>query len=144
MFYSEYLSSPISVAYANWYYGFNPEIDLNRARAIGIYPLVQAPEGYQVAAYQKHDTYYEAVPFQLTNAEVDAVRAFNTKSAEIDTLSNRVSGLESDNVVDDATDTALITLVASLAQRIQALEEDHQSMMNPQTTDIQTEETSTY
>ena len=144
MFYSETLQAPISAYNVKRMYGINPENDADSAKRIGIYPIVGLDPDYEVAGYEKQDDYYQAVLFQLTTAEVEAVRSFNTKSAEIDTLSNRVSGLESDNVVDDATDTALITLVASLAQRIQALEEDHQSLMNPQTTDIQTEETSTY
>nr|BDD44289.1 hypothetical protein 35 [bacterium] len=38
-------------------------------------------------------------------------------------LIDRVSALESNDVIDDATDTALINLIAGLAARIQALEE---------------------
>ena len=144
MFYNERTQRPIGEAFVKLFHGVDPVNDPETAKAIGIFPIVGLDSNYEVAGYEKQDDYYQAVLFQLTTAEVETVRSFNAKSALIDTLSNRVSGLESDSVVDDATDTALITLVASLAQRIQALEEDHQSLMNPQTTDIQTEETSTY
>jgi hypothetical protein len=40
-------------------------------------------------------------------------------------LESRLAGIESNEVIDDATDTALLSLIAGLAQRIQTLEESN-------------------
>ena len=46
-----------------------------------------------------------------------------TTGASMRSLFTRIAALEANDVTDDATDTALITLIAGLAARIQALEE---------------------
>ena len=46
-----------------------------------------------------------------------------TTGASMRSLFSRIAALEANDVTDDATDTALITLIAGLAARIQALEE---------------------
>ena len=48
-----------------------------------------------------------------------------TTGASIRSLFTRIAALEADEITDDATDTALLTLIAGLAQRIQALEESN-------------------
>ena len=48
-----------------------------------------------------------------------------TTGATIRSLFTRLSALEANDVTDDATDTALLTLIAGLAARIQALEESN-------------------
>ena len=48
-----------------------------------------------------------------------------TTGASMRSLFTRIAALEANDVTDDATDTALITLIAGLAQRIQALEESN-------------------
>ena len=41
---------------------------------------------------------------------------------KIDVLQSRIASIEADEVNDDATDTALLTLLANLVQRVNALE----------------------
>ena len=48
-----------------------------------------------------------------------------TTGASIRSLFTRISALEANEATDDATDTALLTLIAGLAARIQALEESN-------------------
>ena len=48
-----------------------------------------------------------------------------TTGASMRSLFTRIAALEANDVTDDATDTALITLIAGLAARIQALEESN-------------------
>ena len=48
-----------------------------------------------------------------------------TTGASLRSLFTRIAALEANDVTDDATDTALITLIAGLAARIQALEESN-------------------
>jgi hypothetical protein len=48
-----------------------------------------------------------------------------TTGATLRSLFTRIAALEANDVTDDATDTALITLIAGLAARIQALEESN-------------------
>jgi len=48
-----------------------------------------------------------------------------TTGATFASLFNRVAALESDEISDDATDSALLTLIANLTARIQALEESN-------------------
>ena len=43
----------------------------------------------------------------------------------VEQLESRLASIESDEVNDDATDTALLTLIAGFAARIQALEESN-------------------
>ena len=116
MFYSELLSTPINSYNVKRLYGVNPDNDPERAALIGIYPLTEAPEGYSVVYYQKeNNNTYTAVPFQLSNTEVEDVRA-------ISTIRDRLSAIESDEVNDDAVSSALLTLVASINARLTALE----------------------
>ena len=48
-----------------------------------------------------------------------------TTGASMRSLFTRIAALEANDMTDDATDTALITLIAGLAARIQALEESN-------------------
>ena len=48
-----------------------------------------------------------------------------TTGASMRSLFTRIAALEANDVTDDATDTALLTLIAGLAARIQALEESN-------------------
>ena len=48
-----------------------------------------------------------------------------TTGASIRSLFTRIAALEANEATDDATDTALLTLIAGLAARIQALEESN-------------------
>jgi hypothetical protein len=50
---------------------------------------------------------------------------YEYQRAQIESLTTRVGGLEANDVTDDATDTALLTLIAGLAARIQTLEESN-------------------
>ena len=53
-----------------------------------------------------------------------------TTGATLRSLFSRIAALEANDVTDDATDTALITLIAGLAARIETLESDHMTLMN--------------
>jgi len=50
---------------------------------------------------------------------------YEYQRAQIQSLTTRVGGLEANDVTDDATDTALLTLLSNLAIRVQALEESN-------------------
>ena len=53
-----------------------------------------------------------------------------TTGATLRSLFLRIAALEANDVTDDATDTALLTLIAGLAARIETLESDHMTLMN--------------
>lgn len=119
MFYSEKLQSPISSYNVKQLYGVNPDNDPARAALIGVYPLTEVPAGYNVVHYQKeNNNTYTAVPFQLSNNEVEDVRA-------ISTIRDRLSAIESDEVGDDAVSTALLSLIANINERLTALEQSN-------------------
>ena len=116
MYYSEQLRSPISSSNVKRIYGVNPNNDPERAALLGIYPLTEVPEGYSAVHYQKeNNNTYTAVPFQLSNTEVEDVRA-------IGTLRDRLTAIESDEINDDAVSSALLTFIASIDGRLTALE----------------------
>jgi hypothetical protein len=48
-----------------------------------------------------------------------------TTGATLRSLFNRIAAIESDEISDDATDSALLTLIANLTARVQALEESN-------------------
>lgn len=78
MYYSEDLQSPISALNVRRNYGLNPETEPDRARAIGIYPLEEAPAEYGVSHYVKETTQYRAVPHCVSLVEQKMVRAIRT------------------------------------------------------------------
>ena len=69
MFYSETLQSPISSANIKRMYGVNAENDPAKAMAIGIYPVIDCPEGYTPTHYTKEGNAYRAVPSDVSDAE---------------------------------------------------------------------------
>ena len=73
MFYSEKFQSPINSYNVKRMYGVNPDNDPARAALIGIYPLVEAPEGYSAVAYLDKGTYYQAVPHEFSNDERNSI-----------------------------------------------------------------------
>ena len=86
-------------------YGLDPATtDL---RSYGIYPLTEQPD-YPVEGYVKQG---------------DAYKPLRDYTAEVETLLSRLSSIEADEINDDATDTALLTLLANLTQRVTNLEQ---------------------
>ena len=69
MFYSETLQSPISSANIKRMYGVNADNDPAKAMAIGIYPVIDCPEGYTATHYAKEGNAYRAVPSDVSDAE---------------------------------------------------------------------------
>jgi hypothetical protein len=100
MYYDENLRSPISEYNVKRMYGVNPTNEPARAMAAGVYPLQVAPTGYSAARYEKYDTYYRAVPQQLSNSERNDV----TKIAKIGTF---MRGM----LAEAATDVTVVVTV---------------------------------
>ena len=74
MFYSELLSSPINSYNVKRLYGVNPDNDPARAALLGIYPLTEVPEGYNVSHYREEgNNTYTAVPHCVTIEEQQMV-----------------------------------------------------------------------
>ena len=73
MFYSEKLQSPVSKSNVMRLYGVDPVNDPARAKAIGIYLLTEAPDGYTATHYVKEGDTYKAVPFPVSNEELAMV-----------------------------------------------------------------------
>jgi hypothetical protein len=73
MFYSELLSSPINAYNIKRLYGIDPDADPTRAALIGIYPLTEVPEGYNVSHYTKEGSRWIANPDCVTIAEMQKV-----------------------------------------------------------------------
>jgi hypothetical protein len=77
------------------------------------------------AGYQDYDFDFTV---NATNATLPStftstqVQTFLDLGDTITTMTNRVSAIESGNIIDDATDSSLIQLIASLAARVTALE----------------------
>ena len=61
MFYTTHLQSPIAKDLVVSFFGINPDTQPEAARAAGIYPLTQAPEGYSVSHYEKRGDRYVAI-----------------------------------------------------------------------------------
>ena len=127
-YFSETLNAPVTRKYVFETYGRNPDY----ATDIGIFPIKPSEgkykfedgvdeegsplkvivEEYKVIGYRKlNNVYYEVyVPF--SNEQIENLK----------TVLNRVSAIESNEILDDATDTALLTLISNLTQRITDLE----------------------
>ena len=69
MFYSTIWAAPIVAPLAIRYFGINPDTQPEAARAAGIYPLIQAPEGYTPIAYVKEGNAYRAIPREFSDAQ---------------------------------------------------------------------------
>lgn len=86
MFYSEQLQSPINSYNVKRLYGVNPDNDPSRAAAIGILPLTEVPQGYGVSHYVKEGKQYEAIPYPVSNAELEMVDVIRTAQVGIEQL----------------------------------------------------------
>jgi hypothetical protein len=93
--------------------------------------LSRTATGFRIETRNASGTVVDAnTAFQVnaTNATLPAtftytqVQTFLDLGDTITTMTNRVSAIESGNIIDDATDSALIQLIASLAARVTALE----------------------
>ena len=73
MFYSEKLQSPVSKSNVMRLYGVDPVNDPVRARAIGVYLLTEAPDGYTATHYVRQGDTYKAVPSHVSNEELAMV-----------------------------------------------------------------------
>ena len=97
---------------------------------------------YKPANLQPNTQYTARVKHQATklaDSEFSSSVTFTTGATrnlreyyqnQIDTLKSRLSSIEADEISDDATDTALLTLLASIATRVATLEADHETLMN--------------
>ena len=83
MFYSEIHTAPISAYNVRSYFGVDPERDPTRAALIGIYPLTEAPEGYNPTHYVKETGTYTAVPHEFSNAERESMYRVKAVGATI-------------------------------------------------------------
>ena len=99
---------------------------------------VEEPAGtvnpYKPSNLQTNTTYTVKVKHQgnsLDDSEFSSSVTFTTGATrnirehyqqKIDVLQSRIASIEADEVNDDATDTALLTLLANLVQRVDALE----------------------
>ena len=104
MFYSEKFQSPINSYNVKRMYGVNPDNDPARAAAIGIYPLVEAPEGYSAVAYLNKGTYYEAVPHEFSNDERNSIYRIQRAGTELRELAENYSPIATPDLVDEVGD----------------------------------------
>ena len=86
MFYSEQLQSPINSYNVKRLYGVNPDNDPERAAKIGIYPLTEAPEGYDVSHYEKEGERFIARPEAISRLEQLKLDLVNQADLSLDEL----------------------------------------------------------
>ena len=84
-------------------YGVNAENDPARARAIGIYPVINCPEGYSPTHYVKEGRAYRAVPSEFSDAERSAV--YRVRAAKL-SMEEAVEKLKLPQTTDLVTETA--------------------------------------
>ena len=84
MFYSEQLQSPIDAYNVKRVYGVNPENDPVKAKEIGVYPVIDCPEGYSPTHYVKEGNAYKAIASPVSNAEMAVVRRTREAKAVVD------------------------------------------------------------
>ena len=103
MFYSELLSSPLNSHSVKQLYGINPDAEPDRAAAIGIYPLTEAPAGYNISHYAKEGESYVAYPDCITVDEMQkvmVVRKLNKTLSELRIALGLPGTAESPQAVD--------------------------------------------
>ena len=103
MFYSETLRSPINSANVKRLFGVNPDNDPAKALAIGIYPVIECPEGYSLTHYVKEGQAYRAVPSEFSDAERSAV--YRVRAAKL-SMEEAVEKLKLPQTTDLVTETA--------------------------------------
>ena len=111
LFYDENNAKSVSDVQLERRYG----VDANDTDLLkfGVYSLTEQPD-YPVAGFAKAGDAYK--PLRDHTSEIEEAQA------TIETLRSRLSSIEADEVNDDATDTALLTLIANLTQRVEDLE----------------------
>ena len=86
MYYSEKLRSPISEYNVKRYYGVNPSAEPGRAKAAGVYPLREAPEGMTVVRYEKYDDHYRAISGAISNQDVIDIKKIHPVTEIVKTM----------------------------------------------------------
>ena len=84
-FFNERVGYPQTINSIKATYGVNPANDPARAAKLGIYPLVEAPEGFSAVAYSDKGTFYEAVPHEFSDDErssIYQIQAYGLKLKE--------------------------------------------------------------
>ena len=81
---------------------------------LGIYNLTDTPS-YPVNTYIKQGDKYHPIR--------DYTYELNEKQAVIESLQTRITAIESDEIVDDAVDSSLLTIIGQLSARVQTLED---------------------
>ena len=86
-------------------------------------PSLNTNTTYTVRVKHQGNTLEDSPWSDQTTFTTGATRNLYTYYKErVEVLENRLAGLEADEVVDDATDVTLLTAVANLVQRVEALE----------------------
>lgn len=101
MFYSEQLQSPIDAYNVKRVYGVNAENDPAKAIAIGIYPVIDCPEGYTATHYAKEGNAYRAVPSDVSNAEKVLVRRVREAKMSIKEAADNLKLPDTTDLVDE-------------------------------------------
>lgn len=95
MFYSEKLQSPISSYNVKRLYGVNPDNDPARAALIGIYPMTEVSEGYNVSHYKKEGDRYIAKSKVVSRLEEQMVKILRDNDVSLEALITAL-GLDQD------------------------------------------------
>ena len=101
MFYSEQLQSPISFYNVKRVYGVNPENDPVKAKGIGVYPVIECPEGYTATHYAKEGNAYRAVPSDVSDVEKVLVRRVREAKMSMKEAANNLKLPDTTDLVDE-------------------------------------------
>ena len=92
MFYSELLSSPINAYNTKRLYGINPDNDPAGAALIGIYPVIDPPEGYSAAGYTKEGQAYRAIPHEFSDEERSSIYRIQGYGLKLEEAAEKLKG----------------------------------------------------
>ena len=92
MFYSEIHAAPISAYNVKSYFGVNPDNDPARAAKIGIYPVIDPPEGYSAAGYTKEGRAYRAIPNEFSDEERSSIYQIQAYGLKLKEAAEKLKG----------------------------------------------------
>ena len=103
-FFNEQVGYPQTINSIKAAYGVNPANDPARAAKLGIYPLVEAPEGFSAVAYSDKGTFYEAVPHEFSDDERSSIYRIQRAGVELRELAENYSPIATPDLIDEVGD----------------------------------------
>ena len=104
MFYSERLHSALDCWNAKRLYGVNPEKDPDRARKIGVFPVIPAPEGYSPISYRKEGDFYRALPGPYSIEEQQAIFRIEAFGLSLKDAAEKLGVPDTTDLVEEVAD----------------------------------------